>query len=190
MPNCLVCEKELILKNKRDFTRKKFCCRKCASSYNTKIRVSKLPVRVCKVCEISFKPTNYIQKYCSNLCCSSLQVERSYKYLNGNFYGYILLLIKKEERKHLKVEDILEIYNKQNGLCAISKVPLTCIKIPKTTKVHTNLSIDRIDSNKGYELDNIQLVCAIINTMKLNLSMDEFAWWVKQAAGGLENSKF
>ncbi len=37
-----------------------------------------------------------------------------------------------------------------------------------------NISVDRIDSNKGYTVDNIQLVCAIINRMKMNLSNDEF----------------
>lgn len=37
-----------------------------------------------------------------------------------------------------------------------------------------NLSVDRIDSNKGYEPDNIQLVDKRINMMKQSLSNDEF----------------
>ena len=91
-------------------------------------------------------------------------------------------LIKKPGRKHLLIEQMLELLEKQNGLCAISKVPLTCIKIPNNDKVLTNLSIDRVDSSRGYELDNIQLVCAIVNIMKSNLSMTEFNWWIKEIA--------
>ena len=37
-----------------------------------------------------------------------------------------------------------------------------------------NLSIDRIDSFKGYEKDNIQLVDKRINMMKGSLSNEEF----------------
>lgn len=32
----------------------------------------------------------------------------------------------------------------------------------------------------SYDLQNIQLVCAIVNTMKLNLTQTEFNWWVRQ----------
>ena len=37
-----------------------------------------------------------------------------------------------------------------------------------------NISIDRIDSTKGYTKDNTQLVCDIVNRMKLDLPMNEF----------------
>ena len=37
-----------------------------------------------------------------------------------------------------------------------------------------NISVDRIDSNKDYSKDNIQLVGAIINRIKSDLSNDEF----------------
>ena len=37
-----------------------------------------------------------------------------------------------------------------------------------------NISIDRIDSNKGYSRDNIQLVYPKINMMKFTYSQDEF----------------
>lgn len=36
------------------------------------------------------------------------------------------------------------------------------------------VSIDRIDSTKGYTKDNTQLVCDIVNRMKLDLPMNEF----------------
>jgi hypothetical protein len=40
-------------------------------------------------------------------------------------------------------------------------------------RILTNLSIDRIDSKKGYIKDNIQFVCMAINQMKSDLTLDE-----------------
>ena len=37
-----------------------------------------------------------------------------------------------------------------------------------------NISIDRIDSDQGYYIDNIQLVVPKINMMKFTYSQDEF----------------
>lgn len=37
-----------------------------------------------------------------------------------------------------------------------------------------NISVDRIDSSKGYTKDNVQLVCDIVNRMKLDLNMSKF----------------
>ena len=41
-------------------------------------------------------------------------------------------------------------------------------------RVNTNLSVDRIDSTKGYSKDNVQLVCMAANQMKNDLPMTEF----------------
>lgn len=41
-------------------------------------------------------------------------------------------------------------------------------------RVNTNLSVDRIDSTKGYSKENVQLVCMAANQMKNDLSMEEF----------------
>lgn len=40
-------------------------------------------------------------------------------------------------------------------------------------RVNTNLSIDRIDSAKGYTRDNVQLVTMAANQMKNDLTIDE-----------------
>lgn len=41
------------------------------------------------------------------------------------------------------------------------------------------ISIDRIDSNKGYTVDNTVLCCYAVNLMKSDLSVDEMLWWCK-----------
>lgn len=78
----------------------------------------------------------------------------------------------------LKVEDIHELYIKQNGLCAISGLKLTHETYANKDKEYIinrlNISIDRIDSNLGYSKNNVQLVAAIVNRMKTDLPDSEF----------------
>lgn len=40
--------------------------------------------------------------------------------------------------------------------------------------------IDRVDSNKGYTLDNIVPCCTMCNFAKLHYSIDEFSEWLKK----------
>jgi hypothetical protein len=80
--------------------------------------------------------------------------------------------------KDLSADMIYEIYLKQNGLCAITKEKMT--NIAGKGKVKTNLSIDRIDSNRQYELDNIQLVCYIVNIMKNNFGIEDLVEWANK----------
>lgn len=56
---------------------------------------------------------------------------------------------------------LIELWNTQDGLCAISKVPME----HKWGLVASG-SVDRIDSSKGYIRNNVQLVCKGINLMK------------------------
>ncbi len=98
------------------------------------------------------------------------------KYLN-TLDGYIKTVLQhaKYRKKHefnITFDDILEIYNKQNGLCVYTKETLTYVL--GEGNVNTNMSLDRIDSNKGYTKDNIQLTLRIINTMKTNLKETDF----------------
>lgn len=75
-------------------------------------------------------------------------------------------------RKNIDIDFMHYLWNTQKGLCNISKLPMTFIFNNKHGKY--NISIDRIDSTKGYTKDNTQLVCDIVNRMKLDLPMNEF----------------
>ena len=66
--------------------------------------------------------------------------------------------------------DYIEIlYSRQKGKCAYSGMDLSFQKMNKY-----KLSIDRIDSDLGYTIDNIHLVCWIINQAKGNMSDYDF----------------
>jgi len=57
-------------------------------------------------------------------------------------------------------EDIVEIYKKQNGLCAYSKIPMTFGSYKKKDWI---CSLERKDVSKGYVKDNVCLVCFEFN---------------------------
>jgi len=80
-------------------------------------------------------------------------------------------------RKELTYEMLLEIYEEQEGKCALTGIKLTYIR--GQGKVKTNISIDRIEAGGPYVRENIQLVCSIVNRMKSNMSDDELRWWCK-----------
>jgi hypothetical protein len=60
----------------------------------------------------------------------------------------------------LTVNEINEIYDKQNGLCYWFKIPL----IPSNRKKHPQQpSLDRLDPKRGYTKDNVVLCCYSAN---------------------------
>lgn len=64
-----------------------------------------------------------------------------------------------------------ELFLKQDRKCALSGLLL---HFPKTNSFTGTASLDRINSNIGYEPGNIQWVHKTVNLMKNKLSQDEF----------------
>jgi hypothetical protein len=94
------------------------------------------------------------------------------------FYDLLSNAKKRNIQVNIGISDIKNLYNKQTGLCVLSKFKLTWIKYPNDSPNHINnkfnISVDRIDSNKDYSIDNIQLVCAAINIMKSSIDSNKF----------------
>jgi hypothetical protein len=69
--------------------------------------------------------------------------------------------------------DALELlWATQEGKCALTGWPMT-MELANGV-VPTNCSIDRIDSNQGYVVGNVQLVCRSANVAKHDLPLEEF----------------
>lgn len=75
-------------------------------------------------------------------------------------------------------QNVLDKYNEQDGLCAISGIEIFFQEIGGIQNEQT-VSVDRIDSSKDYTEDNIQLVHKIVNKMKGSLSQSDFDYWIK-----------
>lgn len=85
---------------------------------------------------------------------------------------------KRNIQVQITIKDITDLYTKQNGQCALTGIPMTFQATERTNNSEHilnkwNISVDRIDSKKGYIKDNIQLVCAIINRMKTTMTVNE-----------------
>lgn len=77
----------------------------------------------------------------------------------------------------LALEDLDLQYEKQDGKCFYTGIKLTLPQNPQQFRFDTqsyNVSIDRIDSNKGYTKDNVQLVLKCVNFMKQSMSHEDF----------------
>ena len=70
----------------------------------------------------------------------------------------------------ITIEDIWNLYEAQEGVCALSGIPITWANKGLTATA----SIDRIDSTEGYVLENIQLVHKDVNFMKQRFEQDYF----------------
>lgn len=95
----------------------------------------------------------------------------------GNISGKSFYVLKRgaDSRNlefNITIEDIWNLYVKQKGRCSLSG-----LEIMLTNGYEDKLktaSVDRIDSSKGYTLDNIQWVHKHINVMKVDFDQDYF----------------
>ena len=69
----------------------------------------------------------------------------------------------------LTTSDLTELWNEQNGKCALSGVELGYIG-----SGWCSASIDRIDPLKGYTIDNVQWTCWRVNDAKANMTNTDF----------------
>lgn len=76
---------------------------------------------------------------------------------------------------------IKELIVKQNNKCAISGITFSDDVIVGGKSIY-NYSIDRIDSNKHYSRDNIQMVCVCVNVAKNALPQNIFVDMCRQVA--------
>jgi hypothetical protein len=83
----------------------------------------------------------------------------------------------------ITLEEAENQWEKQVGKCAYTGTPLT--NGDSDNRIWTgNASLDRVDSSKGYTVDNIQWVIKDVNTMKMDLSSDRFVELCKLVAAG------
>lgn len=80
------------------------------------------------------------------------------------------------------MEDMWNQYVKQCGKCAITGIRLNM------NAVRQSASLDRIDSKKGYTIDNIQWVHKVINA-KIKINFDE-EYMIKTCKEVYENCKY
>lgn len=73
-----------------------------------------------------------------------------------------------------------ELWKKQDGKCTLTGIKMTHNTESETRCNPTNASVDRIDNDKYYTKDNIQLICVWAQNAKNDYSQDQFISWVHQ----------
>ena len=81
--------------------------------------------------------------------------------------------IKRSIYFEITIEEISDQYEAQDKLCAFTGIPLT---------FGIDASVDRIDSNMGYNPNNIQIVHKALNMMKKDMTNESFIAWCKLVA--------
>lgn len=136
----------------------------------------------CRDCEILWRQEYYkINKDRIN------KRNADYRIDNGMWYNkslqhrlrYVIQLgiIRAKKKKiewNLSLEFLTILWEKQDGKCVYSGVPLSY----EDNHPHT-VSLDRIDSSKGYTEDNVQFVCTIVNYVKQRFNEDVFLSFCK-----------
>lgn len=136
----------------------------------------------CKDCEKSRKKEYYYGGYDKVMS----EKQESRKPYNRDYHNRMdifkvrLRTAKQRARKrgldfNITIETLENLYKTQGGLCYISKIPLSLEKYK-----HNTISIDRIDSSKGYVDGNVALCTDFINSSKSDYTLDDFIGIIKQ----------
>jgi len=142
----------------------------------------------CAICGTEFFRLAFNHKYCSLPCkrrgaqntgCESTPSQ--YRLISGNWSKYYNRLRCQKGRQGLTLDTLLGLHATQGGRCALTGVEMTC-QLEKGTKCPTNASIDRINPKGEYTVENIQLVCAVINKFRIDTSVEDFVGWCRKVA--------
>lgn len=201
LKKCSVCQKkkELFCFSKQSSAK---CglnsqCKQCRSVQRKEVDVPrpKSGVCLCQDCKIKRDVSCFssdksrstgLQTYCKD--CQRKQSNELKKKRN-NYEDFVHFLFKdlknNAKRRGIGVcitkEDILELYEGQERLCALTGDLMTYnFKAGEgrgSERTSKNISVDRIDPKKEYTRDNIQLVCNRVNTIKWDLTQEEFIYF-------------
>jgi hypothetical protein len=104
---------------------------------------------------------------------------------NGNWYGYedingrtVGHYQKNAEKRNIEfnvtIKYLWEVYIEQKKMCPYTGVDLVLNPKSKYSRTPSNASLDRIDSNLGYIVGNVQWVYKKINVFKSDMSHSDF----------------
>lgn len=116
--------------------------------------------------------------------CSKHFTNKGVGEISGSFWA----LVKSGASKRnipfeLDINDAWGLYLQQKSLCAISGVDISFAPTTnKKDRKYQTASLDRIDSSKGYTINNVQWVHKDVNIMKNKFSMEYFNQFALGAA--------
>jgi hypothetical protein len=164
-----------------------------------KTKKRKMGKCTCKNCGVEFeKPLTELRRneklnrpnFCSRTCVGKCNIKnlKEYREQNRGVQKRLPISIMSKLKYHFKsvksrnkpyditIDDLKEIWDKQDGRCYFTNVPLELMSHSKKKPSPIySASLDRIDSNLGYVKENIRWVSKPINYMKHTMS-DDMTW--------------
>jgi hypothetical protein len=166
----------------------------------TKIKPESQGSRLCTSCnkvKLLSQFETFKDGFVRGLCqqCVTLQKAKKTSATPESYLQVLNTQLKSQRLKQgvqydLTKEDVIDLWETQNGKCALSGVLMTHQRdgtYGDRKKKEFNASIDRINPNGPYVRQNVQLVANRINTMKHTLSQDMFMWWIKNIHEHFDN---
>lgn len=159
--------------------------------------------RVCTVCLdelprtkeyfttfVSKRDGTVFQTKCKD--CEKIYIQKINSTPIQTFKG-ILRNIKRDENRlkngfDLNLDFLINLWEKQKHRCAITGIKMTTLK-GKGVYFYTNVTVDRINSEKGYLKSNIQLVSSWANTAKSNLDENTFKTMISLTFNKINNTQ-
>jgi|8_EtaG_2_1085327.scaffolds.fasta_scaffold00080_23 hypothetical protein len=141
--------------------------------------------------------TSYYRRLCKK--CVHNQRRARYSQTPELFLGRSFSQLRSARQKmgwafDISLPEVTALYHKQSGKCALSGVRMTWRASEKRDDKsfltnQYNISIDRIDNEKGYEIKNIQLVCKHVNLMKHVVDNDIFVEWCQRITNNQKSKR-
>jgi hypothetical protein len=127
------------------------------------------PVCLCKCdCGNEFKVRRYCLTTNNTRSCGCLRSNQSpeHEHVSKRFWKTLRTnALNRGLSLNVTIQEIWQLFEKQNRQCALSGLNL---------QMNHTASLDRIDNNKNYTLDNIQWVHKHINRIKMDLNQQYF----------------
>lgn len=159
---------------------------KIGSTYGdwTVLSLDKDPTKVIARCKCG-KDTILVKYYLINKrtkSCVDCSNKNKFQGIGDLSLGYFTQTLQGAKKRNLEftvtIQELWDLFLKQCGKCALSGDLITLSKCK--SKIKQTASLDRINSKKGYVIDNVQWVHKDVNRMKMDINEDEFIKLCKQ----------
>ena len=123
---------------------------------------------------------NYYQRNKNRMRLLATENRRKYKKTLDGWASYAIKDIRtRPQGFSINKQDIINLYHKQKGLCAMSGERMDYTAGPGHP---SKPSVDRIDNSRGYHLDNIRLVLYFVNQARHTFTDDQLYYYSKLLA--------
>lgn len=159
---------------------------------DTRENYTRRGVRVCTGCRLELpldrfftKETGVITSRCYT-CASDRNRKRDAESVESYLKTLATAVRYRAKKKNLICtldwSQLLELWREQDGICALSGLPLTHHRQGAESRSYFNASVDRMAMDGPYSKDNVMLVCTKINMMRGRLHIDEFVMFCRSVA--------